>query len=174
MLIPQRVGFRIRTSDRASVARAPADWAPSDAPARSGFAGEATGIGSGCFFCGNSKAMREAASPSTTSHPCPVIFDMPTRPPSGPPGAGLKTISPASASCSQTVSMRPGLTGPNRRNSCRIRTPIRCCCSSVHEALKEDALSSWHPITSLPSSCPRRARSSFRNRCLSGTSGSGR
>jgi hypothetical protein len=68
-----------------------------DAPERSGFAGEATGIASDCFFCGNSNAMREAASPSTTSHPCPVIFDtaptrMPASAPSPSPGqASLRT-----------------------------------------------------------------------------------
>ncbi len=44
--MPHRVGFRIRTSDRASVAGVAADCAPGDKPERSGFAAEATGIGS--------------------------------------------------------------------------------------------------------------------------------
>jgi|SRR5450432_2233562 hypothetical protein len=57
--------------------------------------------------------IRDGRTPSTTSQPCPVIVDIPTKPPSGPPGSSLKTISPASASCSQTVRILSSVTGSN-------------------------------------------------------------
>ena len=61
------------------------------------------------LVCGNSKAMREAASPSTTSHPCPVIFDMPTRPPSGcRSGSGSRGI----------ITILATSPRPNRRSNC--------------------------------------------------------
>src|SRR6266849_240033 len=120
--MPQGLGFRIRTSDWTLLSGAPEDWAPGEdltvvsarpngAPALARLAtAAADDAGSDRLVCGNSRAMREAASPSTTSQPCPVIFDIPTSPPSGPPGNGLKRISPASASSSQTARMRPGVT----------------------------------------------------------------